>query len=503
MRLLAFSDWRTQNINDAISFVRKLGQPVDFILYGGDDIGRFQEGRVNYFTELSKLTSQAKVLAVIGNDDFRNVRTILDAEGVHDLHESPFTFRDYCFIGLEASTSGPAITRHSEEEVARHLERQYREVRGKKVIVLSHTPPHGILDRGIRFASEDEHTHHIGSTSLRKFMERTRPEVVICGHCHSHGGLSTQMGKTTVVNVSCHDNHGAKGNFAVLEVGYQTNVEWHDTFELTNSSDLTNLHSIGVSRGAQLLRAGITTVDQLAVLFDLETVSLKSGFSVNFLKKLQLRALSAIHNKIYQIGDLTPPNNPIFFDIETDISCERVWLIGALRNGKFARFYADDWEQEKDVLTSFLQFLLENREARLVSYSGGSFDKRVLRNALNRTALDSSFFSAVDHVDLCQEIRRNFIFPNQSYALKELGLTLGYPFKHPDLDGFSVALSYHRHVEDGEPLDKRVIEYNEDDVRILPFLIQKLASDDIGELAPAKQTGSLPSNPACGTGSDW
>lgn len=82
MRILAFSDWRVQKISDIFSFVQDLEDPVDFILYGGDDIGRFEEEGVNYFTELSKYTKQGKVLSVVGNDDFPDVKRILKSKNV-------------------------------------------------------------------------------------------------------------------------------------------------------------------------------------------------------------------------------------------------------------------------------------------------------------------------------------------------------------------------------------------------------------------------------------
>lgn len=250
MRLLAFSDWRVQGIDDVFSFVQDLEDPVDFILYGGDDIGRFEEEGVNYFAELSRYTKQGMVLAVIGNDDVPELKRVLKSENVQDLYEEPFVFQNFAFIGLEASTSGPAIIKHTEKEVKEHLKKQHSEVRGKNLIILSHTPPHGILDLGIRFAKLDEGSHHIGSTSLRSFVQQNKVNLVICGHCHSHGGLSTQLLDTTIVNVSSHDHLGAKGNFALIDIDSQgqASIEWHDTFERLKMSSLMRLHSVGASQ---------------------------------------------------------------------------------------------------------------------------------------------------------------------------------------------------------------------------------------------------------------
>ena len=30
------------------------------------------------------------------------------------------------------------------------------------------------------------------------FIKSIQPEIVICGHCHSHGGMSEKLNKTTV-----------------------------------------------------------------------------------------------------------------------------------------------------------------------------------------------------------------------------------------------------------------------------------------------------------------
>jgi hypothetical protein len=77
-------------------------------------------------------------------------------------------------------------------------------------------------------------------------------------------------------------------------------------------------------------------------------------------------------------------------------------------------------------------------------------------------------------MDLALQIKDCFIFPNQSYALKNLAAHLGYEFKYPELDGFLVAIEYHHHVIDGIPLNPMLFDYNEDDVKSLPFMIEQL-----------------------------
>lgn len=479
-RILAFSDWRVQSIGDLLSFVKDLKTPLDLILYGGDDIRRFEKKGTNYFTELSKHTKQRKVLVVVGNDDSHDVKTVLRAKNVHDLHERPFVYHNLAFLGLEASTKGPGSILHTEKEVKRHLREQLSQVRGKELVILSHTPPYGVLDIGIRFADTRNGIHHIGTTSLRDFVQRNGVELVVCGHCHSQGGSIKQMGRSTVVNVSSHDSPGSKGNIALIEIDSQGKVivDWHHISKKPDSPAC--LHGIGSVREERLRILGITTIADLAEAKDLSKIAGKSGLSEALLRRFQLKAKSALENKVYQIAPLNlPEGNLIFFDIETDIMCERVWLIGLLRRGKFTRFYADNWQEERRVLTDFLRFIEENPDSVLVSFSGRNFDRNVIQSALRRLAIDSDVFYSTPHIDMCQLLRRSFVFPNQSYALKDLGTYLEYPFRHPDLSGLIVALEYQEHITKEKPLDSKLLEYNEDDVRAIHFILEKITSGKV------------------------
>ena len=129
------------------------------------------------------------------------------------------------------------------------------------------------------------------------------------------------------------------------------------------------------------------------------------------------------------------------------------------------------------MLEKLLSFLQTVPDSTLVSFSGTGFDRNVINRALERLNLDSEFFMAIPHIDLCQLIRQSIIFPNQSYALKNLGTYLRYPFKHADMNGLEVALEYLNHLKRKRKLDERVFDYNADDVNALPYIIKKIESD--------------------------
>lgn len=107
MRLLCFSDWRIQPIEDIYRLLNNMDEKPDFILYGGDDIDRFQEELTNHFSQIAKLSRQGHILVVAGNDDSVLLKTVFKSEGIIDLHDSCFSFDNFAFTGLKGQLVGP------------------------------------------------------------------------------------------------------------------------------------------------------------------------------------------------------------------------------------------------------------------------------------------------------------------------------------------------------------------------------------------------------------
>lgn len=101
----------------------------------------------------------------------------------------------------------------------------------------------------------------------------------------------------------------------------------------------------------------------------------------------------------------------------------------------------------------------------------------MIQKALKRHKLDVSLLTAHKHIDIFILIRRSFIFPLSKYKLKILGRYLGYPFRHIGIDGFYVAMEYQNHIDTGKPFNQDYIEYNDDDVKALPYIISSLQSN--------------------------
>lgn len=75
------------------------------------------------------------------------------------------------------------------------LKKEYDKIPEDIDILISHTPPHGILDM-------NKDADHCGSIALRETMMRVKPKYLICSHIHEQGGKEVDLVMTKVINCS-------------------------------------------------------------------------------------------------------------------------------------------------------------------------------------------------------------------------------------------------------------------------------------------------------------
>ena len=183
-------------------------------------VGEDQKYIYYYFTlgisynVFEKLAREARygLAAVAGNDSYVE-KFWIRGEGVYELHSTWLIIGPFLFMGLEGSTCGmDPLGHYTEGDVKFRLEYAQRILNSQnKLVIVSHIPPRGVLDRAMRFGDEA-----IGSLALRDFLEETQKSVplVVCGHVHRCGGMYERLGKTVVVNVSSHDDPFSRANIA-------------------------------------------------------------------------------------------------------------------------------------------------------------------------------------------------------------------------------------------------------------------------------------------------
>jgi hypothetical protein len=193
MKILAASD-----IHGDKEITKKLAKKakeknVDLVILCGDLTFAEQnlEGLIGPFKSVHK-----KVVLIPGNHETIATADFLArlyAPGTYNLHGYSLKFGDVGLFGCGLSNIG--LFRIEEEEVKKVLLKAFEKIKNlKKKILVTHTPPFGTKLDNLGFA-------HVGSEGIRKVIEITKPDIVLCGHMHETFGKKDKIGKTKILNV--------------------------------------------------------------------------------------------------------------------------------------------------------------------------------------------------------------------------------------------------------------------------------------------------------------
>jgi len=535
MLIIAFSDWRVQDIELFLDYLEGLEEKPDVIVYAGDDIERFN--RVPYrflpnelkkeyrrqfiweyeeFEDLGKKALEKIILqyevsngseinqfekvanyskyglcVVAGNDDSSYIKEAIRGKNVYDVHENPVIIDNFAIIGVEGSSGEIGHLLYTEQEIKSHIENKIQQVGDRQLIIVSHSPPFEILDFSIRAGKR-----HIGSTSLRDFIEKYSAKIplVISGHVHLQGEKSEKYKETHVVNCASHDNPGASGRIALIDISQDNvDIKWKIQY------GLTMVPMVADKREAKLRKHGILHVEQLAALRFNNQLYQKIPeipentlyLIINYAKAIDSKKI--IHKKeIKSAFDNIENKNIYFFDAEYNIEGTingpyGIFLLGWMdRNGKVQQLFLDEPKDEKKILTDFSQWV-EKEKPLFIAYASRSADVPHLRNSFGRCKLSfqhikKSFFDL--YTDLIYTQNRNrqkyFLPVPGSLGLKDVSEFFGYQKQDlPISDGILAPIEYEKFLnskdeEVKERIKKDLLTYNEDDLKRTKFIYDQL-----------------------------
>lgn len=167
---------------------------AEVLLIGGD-ITHF--GSIQAAKDLLLILTELRlpIFFVPGNCDPPSLVGV-DIEGAVCIHGTHQTYGDVTFIGVGGSNFSPFGTpfEMSDEEIGEVLKRSVKRcLLTPKCILVSHTPPKDTA------ADKLYSGKHVGSISVRRFIEEEKPSIVFCGHIHEAKGTD-RIGETIVVN---------------------------------------------------------------------------------------------------------------------------------------------------------------------------------------------------------------------------------------------------------------------------------------------------------------
>lgn len=193
LKILAFTDFHGSQ-----EMVRKAKEQIaiekpDFVIVAGDIINHDSDMAKQLLQNLGEMGRP--VYFVPGNMDNRSLGDWAGEGNVQALHGRCVERENVSLIGLGGSPHGPfkTVFEYDEEEAARILESARNSYVGGVLILVSHCPP---KDTKVDHIPGGE---HVGSSSVRKFIEQVHPRLVISGHVHESQGMD-EIGESTIIN---------------------------------------------------------------------------------------------------------------------------------------------------------------------------------------------------------------------------------------------------------------------------------------------------------------
>ena len=188
MKFLTFVDIHQDKDTLKELLKRASKEDIDFVLCAGD-FSTFGNGVRHVLTEINKLGKKAYFIPGNHEENISEWKVLLaEYKNCHDLHQQAVRIGNYLFLGYGGN--GFSMQDEQFRKQARHW---YSEYQDHKVVLVTHGPPFGTtldkLEQG-----------HVGNKDYRKFIERIKPKLVICGHLHETAGLTDAIGTTKLIN---------------------------------------------------------------------------------------------------------------------------------------------------------------------------------------------------------------------------------------------------------------------------------------------------------------
>ena len=192
MKLLVFSD--VHGRSESFSRLKDEFDQADLVVLTGDvtHFGKAEQVQV-IVSRLRKF--HQTILAVTGNCDYPEVEAYFMLEGM-SLHLQYITYGGYDFTGISGSLPCPGSTpqEHTEEEFSTMFnEIRHTSLDGLPLVLVIHEPPANTICDRVKPGL------HVGSFSVRQFIESAQPALCLCGHIHEGIGID-RIGKTVLVN---------------------------------------------------------------------------------------------------------------------------------------------------------------------------------------------------------------------------------------------------------------------------------------------------------------
>ncbi len=243
-----------------------------------------------------------------------------------------------------------------------------------------------------------------------------------------------------------------------------------------NKHDISLIYGLSRPAHYQLNDLGIKTLEDFEKIDD-ELLANLNGVGETSIKKWKEQANTIITNKekITKIS-IQETHEQICLDIESNEN-GTVYLIGLLRNNKFVHFLSKN--DEEKIIKDFVEYMegIDN----YVIYHYGTIEKTTFRHLFEKYKINGEVAKKIidQMVDLLQIVRKNTILPLSYYNLKEVAKYFGFSWRASDAGGGNSMVWYDEWVKGNKELLRKILEYNEDDVKATYVVLKKLVKQEL------------------------
>jgi len=189
MKLLLCSDLHASR--ESCNKIVKLSAKADLVIVAGD-IGHLRTRLAETITLLKNI--KVKTLLVPGNSESYSElkEACIPWQNAFVLHGHGLKLDGIDFYGIGGGiplTPFGSWSWDFSEDEARTLLKECPE----KAVLISHSPPKGILDISSSGQS-------LGSIAVREYIDKKRPPLVVCGHIHESSGNISHYRDSTIIN---------------------------------------------------------------------------------------------------------------------------------------------------------------------------------------------------------------------------------------------------------------------------------------------------------------
>jgi len=194
MKLLIFTDLHgsSKAFDKLVSKIKK-GRP-DAIICAGD-LTIFGSGLKTLMKRFDAFG--IPMFVIPGNHETEEELEIYsrDLKFIQSIHLRAVLFDSVLFIGCGGGgfTEQHAAFEQSEKDFASSIKKIKIKNQRHKVVLVVHQPPSNTR-------LDELYGYHVGSTSIRNFIETHHVDLCITGHIHEDEGKSDKIGKTKVIN---------------------------------------------------------------------------------------------------------------------------------------------------------------------------------------------------------------------------------------------------------------------------------------------------------------